>query len=146
MALRPLCAICDNTNDTIRLCERCRQDPVNDGWSEGDELPERRCVSADRVDITNVAVSSAFEFAGQKARTVSVARQKALTLLYHFTIRIPYRSRSRGRLRGTWEWRSRPLNLSEVAWLVGVTPQAVVQGIRYELELKHNQTRVSARQ
>lgn len=134
------CAICDNTNDTLRLCERCREDPANADWSEGDELPERRRVSAEQIDITNLPPSSAFEFMGRKARVVSVARQKALTLLYHFMIRVPYRNRGRDRLRKPWIWRSRPLNLSEVAWLVGISPQAVVQGVRFELEINRGQT------
>lgn len=134
------CAICDNTNETLRLCERCRQDPANDGWSQGDELPERRRVSAEQIDITNLPPSSAFDFMGRKVRAVSVARQKALTLLYHFTIRVPYRNRGRGRLQQPWVWRSRPLNLSEVAWLVGISPQAVVQGVRFELEINQRQT------
>lgn len=137
------CAICDSTNETLRLCDRCRQDPANADWSEGDELPENRRVSAERVDVSNLPPSSAFDFMGRKARTVTVARQKALTLLYHFTIRVPYRNRTRGRTLGVeWRWVSRPLNLSEVAWLVGITPQAVVQGIRFEMEMKHAQRRV----
>ena len=31
---RHLCAICDNTNETTRLCPKCRADPANEGWSE----------------------------------------------------------------------------------------------------------------
>lgn len=133
------CAICDNTNETLRLCDRCRQEPANAGWSEGDELPQHRRVSAEQVDLTNLPPSSAFDFMGRKARAVSVSRQAALTLLYHFTIRVPYRNRGRRRARMPWVWRSRPLNLSEVAWLVGITPQAVVQGVRFEMEINRTQ-------
>jgi len=28
----PLCAVCDSTNETTRLCATCRRDPANGAW------------------------------------------------------------------------------------------------------------------
>lgn len=32
------CAICDNTNETTRLCNTCRKNPENSGWSSTWEI------------------------------------------------------------------------------------------------------------
>lgn len=142
------CAICDNTNRTTRLCDTCRRDPSNDGWSEGEDISFDRLASADSdVDVSSVPEeNNIFALSGRRARRVTVARQMALVLIDQYKIRVPYRNRGPGRRRQPWVWRSRPLNLSEVAWLVGITPQAVVQAVRFELEIERNQRRVSTRE
>lgn len=33
---KTLCAICDHTNATTRLCAKCRIDPANDNWAQSD--------------------------------------------------------------------------------------------------------------
>lgn len=33
---KTLCAICDRTNATTRLCAKCKVDPANDSWGDSD--------------------------------------------------------------------------------------------------------------
>lgn len=141
MALRPLCAICDNTNATLRLCDTCRRDKANADWSEGEDLADYERVSAEDVDFSRMNVGSVFD-TGPKLKPVGVVHQKVLALLYHFTIRVPLRNRGQGRRRGKqWSWESRGLNLREVAWLVGIARQTAEWHVRSELQLRYAQRR-----
>jgi hypothetical protein len=116
---RPLCAICDQTNETMRLCEGCRADPMNAGWSEGDPA---QLVN----DVETVAQSTRLsDLSGRRIRPDGDRKRAILGLVYHGRIREAYRNRGPGRNKQPWLWRWRALNLSEIAFLVDCSPQAV---------------------
>lgn len=122
-----LCAICDHTNDTTRLCVDCREDPVNEGWTEdGDD---------EHVDVA-LFPAGALRLADlqqQRPRAVSLLRRRVMELVADYTIRVAYRPRGRKRGQVAWEWRSRPLLVAEVAWLLDREPQNILR-ILYDLE------------
>lgn len=121
---RPLCAICDETNQTTRLCDACRADPANDGWSE--------CEPAELIEDVDSVVGDLRlgDLASRRIRTDGERKRAILQLIHGYTVRVAYRTSGRLRARSPWVWRRRALNLSEVAFLVGCTPQAVVKTIR----------------
>lgn len=58
---RRLCAICDSTNETTRICDKCKRDPANVDWREQPWWE----VSVDDV----VAVSDAHQASGRASYT-----------------------------------------------------------------------------
>jgi hypothetical protein len=113
------CAICDETNRTMRLCAACRADPANEGWSEGEPAEH-----AGEVETLSTSLKLA-DLGGRRLRPEGDRKRVILQLVYRGAIREPYRNRGRARASVTWVWRTRALNLSEIAFLVGCTPQAV---------------------
>lgn len=120
----PLCAICDSTNQTTRLCAACRADPVNGGWSEGEPWELLEDVDAVTSDL------SLGDLSGRRIRPDSSRKRAILRLVHGGTIRIAYTNRGPNRRNEPLVWRRRPLNLSEIAFLVGCSRQAVVKLLR----------------
>jgi hypothetical protein len=114
-----VCAVCDKTNATMRLCDLCRRKPENAGWSQGadEQLTENIESFAPSGRLAELQ-DHALPHVGERTRVV-------LQLVYGANISIPYRPRGRERYRLEWRWESRPLSLSEIAHLVGCSREAV---------------------
>ena len=115
----PPCVVCDNEYSTRHLCEECQSDPANEGWSEAEPVERSGDIDA---TATTMRLS---DLAGRRLRSDSDRTRAILQLVYSGSIRELYRNRGRARGRTAWVWRTRALNLSEIAFLVGCTPQAV---------------------
>lgn len=133
---RPLCAICDATNATMRLCRKCRADPANAGWSERTQLADRVWIEGPPTDRGTGELGARTRLAemhDRRLRRLSVRTQQILQLVGLYQITDYVRPRGRARARSEWIQRKRPLHLTEVAFLVGVTPGAVRNTLqRYE--------------
>lgn len=130
---RPLCAICDVTNATMRLCRKCRADPANAGWSERTQLADRVWIEGlptDRGTGELGARTRVAEMHDRRLRRLSVRTQQILQLVGMYQITVYVRPRGRARTRAEWIQQKRPLLLAEVAFLVGVTPSAVQNTLR----------------
>lgn len=111
-----LCAICDHTNETTRLCVDCREDPCNEGWSEDDAEhqldPDRYASSAPRLaDVID-----------RRARPPTELHRRIVSLLVLYQVQVAVRVRVRLPSGArVWRWRAgrRALTFREVAHLVG---------------------------
>jgi len=124
-----LCAICNRTNQTLRLCQNCKRDSANQGWSQG----SRREILVDTQILPLVASCPAPT--GRRLRPASRRTQQIFDLVREYSICVPLRNFGARRVHEPWVWRSRPLNLSEIAFLVGCSRQAVLKAVRNTLEL-----------
>lgn len=124
------CAVCDNDVNALRLCDACRADPANAGWSEGEprELPQ---LAVDAAPGRRLA-----DLGARPLRPVHERTRQILQLVMVATIRTLVRPRGRRRYRDEWTWDSRPLSFEEVGWLVGCSRQAVRRVVRRALEKK----------
>ncbi len=138
---RPLCAICDKTNDTMRLCKRHRfeQRKLGIPWFEGDDheqvTDERGLIAAERAAMEHgdPAWQQWADLRDRTAAPVPKRTMQILLLVQNHTIRVPYRPRGRARSKQEWAWRSRALHLAEVAALVGVKRQVADRILRRKL-------------
>jgi hypothetical protein len=124
---RPQCAICDGTNETTRLCDACRADPANEGWCEGEPAESSADVEAVAGDLR------LGDLASRRLRPDSDRKRAILGLVHSGKIRVAVRNRGRNRRRQPWVWRTQPLSLAEIAFLVGCSPDLVAKVLRKAL-------------
>jgi hypothetical protein len=138
------CAICvvgdgdasrGGTNDTMRLCPTCRADPANSAWRNRPAREELDGAAVTRAAVGGRRLSEEIDIRrsqaaarrrrGRAPRPPNPRPQQVVTLLLDYTIREPRRPRGRHRALREWEWISRDLRLTEIAWLVGISVEAV---------------------
>lgn len=78
-AARALCAICDATNATTRICPSCREDPANDGWTEQSDREESD------AEIDRFAVGLAALTTGRRLKAPTQLEQRIMLLLVRGT-------------------------------------------------------------
>jgi len=132
---RPTCAICDSSNQTVRLCDSCRADPANAGWNERGMYGESTatadaCTTDDRPAEDSDARGRIAALHQRKLRPLGERTRQILQLVGFYQI-LDYR-RPEGRRRATCEWirERRPLHLAEVAFLVGVSTRSFLDTLR----------------
>lgn len=110
---RTLCAVCDGTNATTRLCPVCRADPANTDWREGDEVP---CDFLDTLPSSLRAVT--WDTAPRQATDL---QQRVLVLLARDDVPMPRRVQIRigGERHYVTRTVRRQLTMREVARAAG---------------------------
>ncbi len=121
--MKALCAICDCTNATTRLCRACRGDPANAGW-----IAEWEDTST--VPSLDTAAFSERHLAGIIGSTLplEVTPKQLLVFKLLLTPKVCTKARidRRGRRRGTRR-QSTAYTTREIAAMVGVCQQYVVK-------------------
>lgn len=105
---------------------------MNADWSQGSRREELLDDPSKMPLIASLSLPT-----GRRLRQVSERTIQIFGLVRDHTIRVPYRNLGQRREYEPWVWQSRPLNLSEIAFLVGCTRQAVLKTINKTLGLTH---------
>lgn len=114
---RVLCAVCDNTNETVQLCDACRADPANVDWCEPSDSEQ----TAEDVDtVMLVAGGQRLEsiFGGARKFDTSIAERVVRASRKSVTKRRRRRNANGKPLRGHI-FVEQPLSLREIAQEVG---------------------------
>jgi hypothetical protein len=123
--LAPLCAICDSTNNTMRLCAKCRRSKYNKGWREGEEN------SYEEIEELAAHHPRHADMIGRRVREPSEIEKRALVLSTERMVivhRHRWVRRNGARVREDYQ-RSEPLTVREIAFLVGCHPTQVQRAI-----------------
>jgi hypothetical protein len=108
------CAVCDNDDNTTRLCSACKADPANADWCEGDER---------LIEDVDAEASVRPRLAAQSPprRIPTLLHRRVLELAALHTLPTWVRRRVRRDGNRVWEWRqeSRALGYREIAFLLG---------------------------
>ncbi len=118
-----LCAICDNTNLTLRLCSKCRED--NPGWSENPNWSNE--VPIDGIEDLDCALSLADL---QSPYENNAAQEGAIIALVSTGKVVPYRNGYRYKGK---RYKVRPYKAAEIALELGFTLAYVSWVIRKHL-------------
>jgi hypothetical protein len=112
-----LCAICDDTNATTKICNDCRKLPENDGWGETwEQLEASADQFADRDITTHLS-----DMVNKRRRPVSSLVQAILDDIKTGTEEHYQYVDPAGRRFGT-RTRRRPLTVYEIAKRRGCSP------------------------
>lgn len=109
-----ICAICDRTNRTTRLCKTCRRDPANKDWRQFEAA-----VASGTIDrIIGAARRFADLQANRTLRPSPVKEEAILRLLCEYSIQRPSDLRAPYTKHPRWVWQSDDLTYREIAHLV----------------------------
>jgi hypothetical protein len=127
--MKALCAICDRTLATQRLCADCRSDPINAEWDEGDEREHVGYI--DEIGHARGTLADLARTAPGRRSAPGGLRHRILELIATRTIQRPYFLRPHKYARAVLlEWRSEPLSLHEVAYLLNTSVSHVCRTVR----------------
>lgn len=129
------CAICQYDPQTGRIgnastnvvCEECKAAEENQDWRE----PARRETVFDPALLP--IMESYPTVSGRRLKPPPRRTRVIFALLREHSIRVPMRNVGVNRTVERWVWQSRPLNLSEIAFLVGCSRQAVLKTVNRAL-------------
>lgn len=124
---KALCAICDETNQTVNLCAACKADPANTGWNWKEDVP------CDNIAAENAEALDAFldEQQGERAPEITPTFQAVAQLVrYGERVRYPRRCDRQGRRRG-FRYKYQPCSTYRIAELAGCSQSYVMKIIRY---------------
>jgi hypothetical protein len=117
---RALCAICDCTNATSRICAECRADPANADW-----IAEWEDTSlTDRFDGSWPAANRLSAVIGTSVLAATPKQEEVFKLLLAVKVVTKPRRDRKGRSRGSHR-RTRSYTIEEIARAVGVSHQYV---------------------